>query len=323
MAKPDIQTGAHSTLIYYWEDAGFKEDVNDSVPKAFGKESRLTTFDGSRNAVELFDPGDREVAQFIEQEFSGTFTVDFVFTNPWWLRAVVDTPTTSGSDAPYEHDFAGQAPSSLQLVTGNTKSGRDYLLRGGVVQSADISINVPGNIEVSLSGAYASLEPTVPSTQESQVDLGHDVFTFADGRMDIAGTTQRLLQSIDLSIENNTDMVLEIGDQEPVDFSPKGRQLTVDGVQTRTSEEDKAIDRFLGGTGGLERRAERNEIVISLDNDGSGADKQSVEFTLADAMDNDVSPSNIGDPDSDVENSFTQRPTKLGVIAENATDTAP
>jgi hypothetical protein len=323
MAKPDIQTGAHSTLIYYWEDGGFKSDPSDSTPKAFGKESRLTTFDGSRNAVELFDPGDREVAQFIEQEFSGTFTVDFVFTNPWWLQSVVDTPSTSGSSAPYEHDFGGQEPSSIQLVTGNTKSGRDYLLRGGVVQSADVSINVPGNIEVSLSGAYASLEPTTPSTQESQVDFGHDVFTFADASMDIAGTTQRLLQSIDLSIENNTDMVLEIGDQEPVDFSPKGRQLTVDAVQTRSSSEDEAIDRFLGSSTGLERRAERNEIVINIDNDGTDADKQSVEFTLADAMDNDVSPSNIGDPDSDVENSFTQRPTNLGVVAENDTEMAP
>lgn len=315
MAKPDVQTGAHSTLVYYWEDNGFKGDPNDSVPKNFGKDSTLTTFDGSRNAVELFDPNDREAAEFIEQEFSGSFTVDFVFSNPWWLRSVVDTPSTSGS-GPYTHDFTGLEPSSIQLVTGNTKSGEDYLMRGGVVQSADISINVPGNIEVSLSGAYASLDPTTPTTQETQVKLGFDVFTFTDGNLDIGGTTQRLLQSIDISIENNTDMVLEVGSEEPVDFSPKSRMLTVDGVQTRTSDTDDAVDRFLGGSS--LSKAERNEIVATLDNG-----EQTIDFTMADAMNNQISVSNTGDPDSDVENSFTERPTELTLTAENGTEVPP
>ena len=315
MAKPDIQTGAHSTLVYYWEDNGFKGSPNDSVPKNFGKDSTLTTLNGSRNAVELFDPNDREVAEFIEQEFSGQFTVDFVFANPWWLRSVVDTPSTSGSD-PYTHDFSGLAPSSIQLVTGNTKSGRDYLLKGGVVQSADISINVPGNIEVSLSGAYAELEPTTPASQETQATLDHEVFTFSDGSLDIGGTTQRLLQSIDISIENNTDMVLEVGDDTPVDFSPKSRALTVDGVQTRTSDTDDAVDRFLGGSS--LSKAERNELVVTLDNG-----QQTIDFTMADSMNNQISVSNTGDPDSDIENSFTERPTELTLTAENGVETPP
>lgn len=316
MAKPDIQTGAHSTLVYYWEDNGFKGDPGDNTPKNFGKDAALTTLNGSRNAVELFDPNDREVAEFIEQEFSGQFTIDFVFSNPWWLRAVVDTPQTSGDAEPYTHDFSGMEPSSMQIVTGNTKSGRDYLLKGAVVQSADISINVPGNIEVSLSGAYAELEPTTPTSQESQADLDFDVFTFADAEMDIGGQTQRLLQSIDISIENNTDMKLEVGSDTPVDFSPKSRPLTVDSVQTRTSDEDEAMDRFLGGA--TLGRADRNEIVTTLENS-----EQTVELSMANSMVNQVSVSGTGDPDADIENSFTERPTNLTLTAENNTETAP
>jgi len=132
MATPTIQTGANSTLVYYWEDGtdGFKGDPDDSTPKPFGKDSSLSAFEGSRNAVELFEPNSREVEQWIEQEFSGSWTADFVFSNPWWNRAALTTPSTTGSSAPYTHEFDGEDPSSMQIVTGNTRSGEDWLLRG-------------------------------------------------------------------------------------------------------------------------------------------------------------------------------------------------
>lgn len=329
MAKPSIQTGAHSTLVFYWEDAGFKADPSDTTPKPFGKDSRLSTFDGSRNAVELFDPNDREVAEWIEQQFDGSWTAEFTFGNPWWNRAVIDTPSTSGVDSDgdgtneyYEHTFDGQAPSSIQIVTGNTKSGEDWLLRGAVVANATISIEVPGQVTVSLDGAYASLEETSPSTQESQASRSAEAFTFADAQLSIGGTTQRLIQSMTLTIANNTDPVYELGSEEAVDFSPKARMLTVDHVQTRDDSSDDAINRFLGGSNTLSAPS-TDAMTIRLDNGKTGSEKQTFQYDLPGALPNEFSVNNTGDPDSDIENSVTNRPVGVSATAENDVQSPP
>jgi len=321
MSKPGIQTGAHSTLVYRWEDAGWKADPNDSSPKTFGKDASLTTFEGSRNAVETFAPNSREVEEWIEQNFDGSWAVDFVFANPWWLRGLIDTASTSGSSAPYQHAFSGEEPSSLQIVTGNTKSGEDWTLKGCVIASANISVEVTGNVTVSINGAYADLEEGQPASQESQVAEEDEAFNFVDASLAIGGTTQRLIQSLTLTIANNTDLVNELGSETAVDFSPKARMLTVDHVQTRDDASDDGIERFLGSATTLQAPSE-DAITVLLDNGKSGGSKQSVKFDLTSAFPNEFSVDNTGDPDSNIENNLTNRPVGITATAENDDSTA-
>lgn len=321
MSKPGIQTGAHSTLVYRWEDGGWTASPADTSPKTFGKDATLTTFEGSRNAVEVFEPNSREVEDWIEQNFEGSWAVDFVFANPWWLRGLIDTASTSGTSAPYTHTFSGEAPSSLQIVTGNTKSGEDWTLKGCVMASATISVEVTGNVTVSINGAYAELEEGQPSTQESQVSETEEAFNFVDASLAIGGTTQRLIQSLELTVANNTDLVNELGTETAVDFSPKARMLTVDHVQTRDDQSDDGIERFLGSTNTLSAPSE-DALTILLDNGETGSAAQSVQFDLTSAFPNEFSVSNTGDPDSNIENSLTNRPVGLTATAENDSDTA-
>lgn len=321
MSKPTIQTGAHSTLVYYWEDDGWTSDPSDTTAKTYGKDATLSAFEGSRNAVELFEPNSREVEDWIEQNFEGTFTVDFVLANPYWLRAVLDTPSSSGTD-PTTHTYNGEEPSSMQIVTGNTKSGEDWLLRGAVVASATISVEVTGNVTVSLNGAYAELEETQPGTQETQASEDDEAFNFADASLAIGGTTQRLIQSLQLTIANNTDLVYELGMETAVDFSPKARMLTVDHVQTRDEAGDDAIERFLGDANTLSAPTEE-AMTIQFTNSETGAAKQSLKFDLTSAFPNEFSVDNTGDPDSNIENNLTNRPVGITATAENDDGTAP
>lgn len=324
MAKPTIQTGANSTLVYYWEDNGFKGSPNDSTAKPFGKDSELSAWSGSRNAVELFDPNSREVAEWIRQQFSGTYTADFVLGNPWWNRAVIaeaGTPTDNG-DGSHTYEYNGEDPSSFQIVTGNTRSGEDWLLGGCVVANATVSIEVPGNVTISLDGAYGALQETEPDPQEAQVTRDAEAMTFADASLSIGGTVQRLIQSLTFTLANNTDMVLELGAEEPVDFSPKARMLTVDSVQTRDDASDDEIDRFLGG-GETLAAPTKSAMVIDIDNGESGADAQRLKYDLTNALPNEFSVGGIGNPDSDVENSVTNRPVGVTAEATNDVETAP
>lgn len=321
MSKPGIQTGAHSTLVYRWEDAGWTESPDDDSPKTFGKDATLSTFEGSRNAVEVFEPNSREVEEWIEQNFEGSWAVDFVFANPWWLRGLIDTASTSGSEAPYEHTFDGEEPSSLQIVTGNTKSGEDWTLKGCVMGSATISVEVTGNVSVSINGAYADLEEDTPADQETQVSEEQEAFNFVDASLAIGSDVQRLIQSLTLTVSNNIDPVYELGAETAVDFSPKARMLTVEHVQTRDDQSDEGIERFLGDANTLQAPDE-DAMTIDLDNGESGADSQSVAFDLTSAFPNEFSVDNTGDPDSNIENNLTNRPVGITATAENDVETA-
>lgn len=317
MATPTIQTGANSTLLYYWEDNGFNATPNDSTAKTFGYDASLTSWDGSRNAVELFEPNDRTVAKYIRQQFSGSFSVDFVVGNPWWHRAVLATPTTSGTSAPYTHTYDGQDPSSFQIITANTRSDEEWILHGCWVESADISISVPGNVEISLNGAYAELEETQPTSLETQPTTNQEVLTFVEGTLKIASTTQRLIQNLSLSIQNQTDPVLELGSETPVDFSPKNLTLSVDNAQTHDDQSDDELERFLGSTGTLSSPSE-DSMTITLDNGKSGSNKHLIKYDLTSAFPDEFSIDGQGaTPDQEVENSMTNQPVDITVTAEN------
>lgn len=328
MAKPAIQTGAHSTLVYYWEDNGFASSPSDTETKSFGKDAELSAWDGSRNAVELFDPNSREVAEWIKQQFSGSWTADFVLGNPWWNRAVIDTASTAGVDTDsdgtddyYRHTFSGEQPSSLQIITGNTKSGEDWTLEGCWVDSADVRIEVPGNITVSLRGAYADLTEAQPSTQEAQVTHDSEAMAFDQASLSIGGVVQRLVQSITLTITNSVDPVLELGSETPVDFSPKSRTLTVDHVQTHDDASDDEMERFLGSTSTLDAPS-KDAMVLDITNGESGSAKQRLKYDLTNALPNDFSFNGVGNPDQNIENSMTNRPVGVTATAENDKGTA-
>jgi len=94
---PQATAGHYTRLAYLWEDNGFRADPADTDMKPFGIDTQLSTKEGANNAVRLFNPDDPRAQQIIEQNFAGTFTVEFTLTNPWWLRAVIGESSDDGN----------------------------------------------------------------------------------------------------------------------------------------------------------------------------------------------------------------------------------
>lgn len=315
--------GHHATLMMLWEDVFDEEDPSDTNHKALGADATLDTAEGSHNAVRVFEPSNREAVQIIEQNFSGSWSASFSLTNPWWLRTVIDEPSTSGSDAPYTHEFDGQIPSSFRFVQGTETTGVERYLRGCVTVDASISVDVMGSVDITLNGIYANEEKDPSASLEDQPTIEDRVLHFGHASLSLDGSMVRLVQSLDISINNNIDLVPELGTRMPVDYSPKERIVDLSWTDI-VNDDDDHLDRFYGGSDTITETMDNEEdAVILFDNGLTGADKNSLQFSLDNLFPDSYGRTGIGDPTADLQGNLSSMTATVKATAENSTETAP
>jgi len=314
--------GHQTTVSFLHEDAGFASTPNDDDNKPFGYDTTLSTLSGSHNAVRVYDPNSREAARIIEQEFSGSFTVDFTLANPWWFQEVFGSPDSTGTD-PTTHTFAdgtGGSPTSMQIIQGDNNAGFERVLNGCVVTDATISFDVPGTISVSLSGAYAD-EADSSITVQSQPTVEREPLMTHHAEMSRDGTTLELVQSVTVSIATGDAMIYALGDRNPVAHNPKALETTLDYARVKENSDD--IQRFYGNDSTLQEDIDNSaDVVITADNGKTGSALNKVEWQLNAAKPTDHSRSGVGDPSADIEDELSELPLTTTVVAENDTDPA-
>lgn len=331
-------TGAHTELWYHWEidsndnvDFAAGTGTSDTDDKPFGGKATLSKLEGSNNAVEIFEPNDREMADLIAQHFDGSFTVDFEWSNPWWLQSVISevTGTTDNADGSYTHTMDGDVPRPMMIAAGyedratSDAAGPAYrYLEGCVVQTATIDTSVEDTASVSLSGAYVneSWDDSV-SSLNGQPSLNEDVMTFAEASLDLDSTTLSLVQDASVEINNNTDIIRELGTRIGVDYSPKGRVPSVD--YTKIREDHSEVQDLYGASAATavqQSVADGEAMTYQVDNGnsaGSGINKAQV--SLNGQFPESVGTENFGDPQEDLKESINRRLRTVSITATNET----
>lgn len=311
---PDATAGHNSLLAYDWEDtAGFLSAPSAADKKPFGIDATLSTHDLSNNAIRQFNPGSREAEAIIEQEFSGSFTVDFTLTNPWFLEAVLTTPTTSGT-APTTHTYDGETPSSMKIFTGNTNTATSRMLEGCVVQTATLTFNIPGTVDVSLDGVYAKENADAESF--TQPPINDRALSFHDATLNRGGSALSFVQSLTVTINNNIDLIRELGDRFGVDFSPKQRNTTID--YARIVQDASDMERAYGGATTLQSKVENTaDFTAVADNGKTGTSKNAVTLTMNGVFPDGVDRSGVGDATADLEDALSEMAPTILATAEN------
>ena len=313
-------TAGHDALLSYdWED-GFRTAPATDDKKPFGVDATLSTEESANNAVRLFEPGQNEAVQIIEQEFSGTFTVDFTLSNPWFLRALFGEAASSGT-APTTHTFDGPIGDPMRIYHGNENTSTYYVLEGCWAQTVTFTFNIPGTVDVSIEGAYANKndddpEFTQPSINERALSSTDDA-----AKLTRDGTELSFVQSLTLTVNLNADMVYELGSRTAVDYSPKQRNTTLDYARIVQNTDDQ--ERAYGGATSIQDKVENTvDFEAIADNGKTGTDKNSVTLQLADVFPDSVSRSGIGDATADLEDELSEMAPSITAVAENGTATA-
>jgi hypothetical protein len=309
-----VSAGHETTLLYYWEDNGFAQSPTDSTPKNFGADPTVGTTEGRNALRRVFEPGTRTGIDQIAVNFDGRITINFVLTNPWWLRTILGKPgMVDNGDGSFTYTYSiaeDGTPDTIQVVEGHEQSGKERVIKGVLITEASIDVQVEGEAQVSLTGAYADEEITSPASLTTQPSKDYDPMTFVDGSVSIGGTTEAYVQSMGLTLTNNVDPIREMGTSFFVDYNPKTLEPSVNLTDIFDGDHD-SLEALFGGSGEtspLENRDENQAVVdMAFDNGntaGSGINKGS--FDVSGTLQESYDEAGIGDPRADLEETINR-----------------
>lgn len=322
--------GHDTRLVYLWEDENsFNQDAEESLTdtehKTFGANISVNTLEGSNNALRVFgNPNKREATDIIEQSFDGSVSVEFTLTNPWWIQAILGPLSSDGgTSAPYTHTPDSDMPKTMRIIQGTEATGNERTLTGVFFTSAEISVSTGGEVTVSMEGAYANENENSPGAEGlvSQVETSKRPMMFHQASLSLNGTTQRLVQNVSVSIENNVDGIEELGTRFLVDYSPKVRSTTLSYGDI--VDDDSELTRMYGGSTSPQQTVTQSDsVTLTFDNGGTGGATNRLSIDLSLAFPNSYGRSGIADPESDIEGDISDMVGQITCTAENDTSTA-
>ena len=311
---PTVAAGHETRLYYQYEDRGFNQPNDDTTEKTFGANARLTTAQGSNAIRRVYRPGFRAGIEELAMLFEGSFSVQFSLTNPFWLRAILGEPDKTGTGPDYTYEYSLQndgTPVSLRLYVAHEPTSIERIMYGAVVTNVSIDTTVEEEVQVTLDGLYADSEKNNGIAPQPTTG-SRDPLTYAEGAVDVDGSTETFVQSATLSVENNIDLIREMGSRIAVDYNPKtvNPSLDVGRIFDQDTGHDN-LERMFGGLGTTQPQEDADEntdrVDLRFDNGkaaGSGINEGSFELTgsLIDSYDE----SGVGDPQADLEEALTR-----------------
>lgn len=320
--------GSDTRLIYRWEDdasgnPNFAGSPTDTDWKTFGYNARVNERAFGNNPVDLFDPGSREAAEKIAQMFDGTWGVEFTLSNPWFWKAVISNPTSSGS-APTTHTFDGSVPFPMQIRLPIETSGNESTLKGAVVATCSVDVGDNGTADVSLTGAYADETEDTPASITAQDVESFDGLTFADGSFTADATTYSLVQNVSFTLNTGIEVKSELGSRFAVTYIPK--VVDISAEFGKLVEDDSVLLQSYGGSGtSPASRVDDSDSFaadLTFDNGKTGSAQNKQIINLEGAFPAEYSRSGTGDPTADYVENQTLSPDAANVVATNASASA-
>lgn len=274
-----VRTGAYSYIKYDWESAYGGDDATKT--KIFGKEQKLTpmTFTPNMQALRQLESIEVESYGFMRNEGSGT--LEWVLSNPWWLRGIFSNPTKAGS-APVTYTYdssvaASKDIESMAIEVGFDAETQDIVrtLLGVIFKNVNLTARVNDFARVSSSIQWTK-EGTVGTSVGSGVseDSGSAFgYTFVHGSLSVDGSLLAQVQSADISFALNSDPLWGLNSANGADAFRRGFDIT---GKFQVSEVDKTL---------FQKVLDRTEInttpdlVLTFSNGLSGASEKSITFT--------------------------------------------
>jgi len=340
-------TGGDQIFAFVFEDAdSFAQDPGnptDTNFKTFGIDETMDTQDREQNPERLNRPGKRTTDEFLETNFDGSWSSDFILTNAHWLRMIYGDPTVSGTDSnTYTFDLNnGNTPRSAHLIEqinydDGTTEQTVYI--GCPATDADFDVSVEDTVGISISGDYVT-EKTFSSADGDDMPYGdivngisqqpdEDVRPFHYGNsellldLDNSGTVdfQSLIQDVSVTLAANTEMEDELGTRFSVarsylNFEPDVSFTRL--VNDNDQDDQKAL------MYGSSTASEPQETLVDSEIDGEvsfdvglSAELNKYTFNLSGTFPDSFTRSNVGSIEDVIEEEVDRFVKDVGVVVE-------
>ena len=211
-------TGARTIWAFIWEDDNsYAQDPGEPADddwKPFGDREQINEPDSSNQSETLYRPGSRVPSRYLEGGFDGSWGVDFIYTNPYWMGFVLGEPEVDENNGEYTltyEESQENPPRSAHLIeethySDGTVEHTVYV--GAVVDDPDIDVGVDDVVDVSLSGAFAT---------EFNYELGDSPYDEIGDQPDTNFCPLHF---------GNADLYIDIDDDGSAERMPRVQQLT-------------------------------------------------------------------------------------------------
>ena len=223
--------GTSSVCLYAFEDmdgwalAPASHTKSDETYVPFGHGIDVTV-SRNNNSERVFGVGARNATATVNKQYGGSFTINGVLSNAYWLLGVMGTNADSGTGGAYTHTYteANILPSfttTTSFELGTTDFASDLI--GCVVNECTISAAINEAIKFSLDGTFR-YENLGTTALADNPDI-EPIFTFAHGSIEMPdGTTIAAIQTFELTIVNNAEGVYGVGSRFMTGVVAKNRE---------------------------------------------------------------------------------------------------
>lgn len=208
-----------------WAVAVASHTKSDETYMPFGQGVEVTV-SRSNNAERIYGVGARNASASINKQYGGSFTVNGILTNAYWLLGVLGANADGGIAGAYTHTYteANILPSFTMTTSfelGTTDFATDLI--GCVINTCTISAAVNEALKFSLEGTYRY--ENLGTTKINDLPDVEPVFTFAHGSIEMPdGTDIAAVQSFELTIVENAEPVYGVGSRFMTGVVAKNRE---------------------------------------------------------------------------------------------------
>ena len=243
--------GTQAYIKYGWEST-FGTPV--ACNKAYSQGVRLSTYDIDNDPEYVYGLGSQDLSRSIAKTFKGTWGVEFIHSDIWYLKGVLGGSPDKTGTSPYRYAYTNASGISNSQTSSTIEIGADMgdtdslqTLAGCITNNMSLTCAVGEPTRVRLDGWYKTLAKTTSLNTAATVLEEPTVFSMASIQFP-TGTTINDVQSVELSFTRNNDPVYALGSRFPQQNVPKNREWNIRVSSTYELDTD-FWDHLLGATG--------------------------------------------------------------------------
>jgi len=325
MAQAPV-AGTSSFISFGWEST-FNSAV--TCDKAFSQGVRLPTYDIDNDPEFIYALGNQDLQAQIAKTFKGTWGVEFIYSDCWWIRGIMGAAPTKAGGGPYTYTWTvansgisnTQNSMSLNFGVDFITTDSNQVLTGCIANSMTMTFAVSEPIRVRLEGWYAGI--TKGTVLVSAATVGEQPMVFSQATLQFpSGNTVLDVQSVELSFNRNNDPIYALGSRFPQANVPKQREWSIRVSSTYELDSD-FWDHLLGSTTvPTATVAEVADLILTLTNGLGTTYTRSLVFTFANCFVHrgslPASPEDVLKTDLDI-----RARTLTSIVATNNTSAEP
>lgn len=294
MAAQTVASGAFGYTTYGFEST--EGTVAASFPRPFGQGVKIS-IDRKNNMERVYGVGAQNAAANVAKKYEGTANVEFMLGagdstlahgGASWFRSLFGAIPIDGGATPFTHTYAeSNSQLSFSIANAIELGTNDYVsaLIGCKVASANFSFAVDEVCKVRLTCPYRTetlattgIGPNVAPTEAP--------LTFANGTVSVAGTTVGYVQSGEMTINRNLEMIWGLGSRYSTASVAKTRAYDFK-LNVVFSDVSLLLEKFFGKAASIAATdlAVLNPagvaLVLTFYNGGATTASRKVVFTFA------------------------------------------